>query len=649
MQTKILKYLGRVATGTMILLCVSCTSGNKDSLVSPNGKVRFSLESTEDGWLSYSISLDGKQMVEPSRLGIVRNGREIGQGLRVASKSETAVDDEYSLKGGKRRSTRDHCNEAVFGCTTTEGEKIDLIVRVYDDGAAFRYRINAPAEKNDTINSELTEFHVPADGRAWIHPYDWNNRHKPSYEQYSKNNIAVNSLPDHDRGWAFPMLFQSADSAWMMITEAYLDGSYPATHVDNSGTDGCYRIRFPEADEPVIDDEPLAIAKGTHYTPWRAVIVGNDLNDVFSSQMVSHLNPPCVLSDTTWIRPGRAAWSWWSNGRSASDYATQLRYVDLCKELGWEYSLIDAGWEKMDGDGVEGVVEYAKDKGVGIWLWYHSGSGKDSSSPAQHRLMSDSTLRRAEMKRISDMGVKGIKVDFFDTDKQRIIALYPEILKDAANYHLLVDFHGATLPRGLERTYPNLMTTEAIRGGETLGRQERCERAAEHNATVPFTRNVVGSMDYTPVTFSDKIRQGVAAHRRTSMAHQLALSVVFESAFQCFADCAESYLGLPDAPKEFLKSVPATWDESILLAGYPSEYAVVGRRSGDTWYIGGINGTNMPRSVSFNLPEGVDVKSISVIGDGNDIDSFENRSVKVENGVVTVDMLGNGGFAAKLN
>ena len=295
---------------------------------------------------------------------------------------------------------------------------------------------------------------------------------------------------------------------------------------------------------------------------------------------------------------------------------------------------------------MEGIAEYATKNGVGIWLWYHSGAGRGEDAAPQHRLMSDSELRRAEMERISKLGVKGIKVDFFDTDKQAIIALYPQILKDAADYGLMVDLHGATLPRGFERTYPNLMTTEAIRGAETLGRQERCDRAAEHNATVPFTRNVVGSMDYTPVTFSDKVRQGVAAKRRTSVAHQLALAVVFESGFQCFADKAESYLALPEGPKSFLKEVPAAWDESRLLSGYPSDYAVVARRKGNTWFIGGISGKDEVREVSFNLPEECSGKEFTIITDGDSIDSF-GYSQRVGDGTpITVKMLGNGGFAA---
>lgn len=431
----------------------------------------------------------------------------------------------------------------------------------------------------------------------------------------------------------------------MMITEAHLNGSYPATHIDNAGTDKAYKIRFPEPDEPIVPDAVEPVSELPWFTPWRAIIIGDDLNTIFQTQMVSHLNPASVVSDESWIEAGRASWSWWSNGSTPRDYKAQLKYVDLSAEMGWEYMLIDAGWQNMGNGGtMEDVVKYAQKKGVGVWLWYHSGAGRDNDSIPTHRLMSDPELRRAEMKRISEIGVKGIKVDFFDTDKQRIIQLYPALLKDAADNHLLIDLHGATLPRGFERTYPNMLTTEAIRGAETLGRQERCDQAAKHNATVPFTRNVVGSMDYTPVTFSDKVRQGVPAIRKTTMGHQLALAVVFESGFQCFADKAESYLSLPEQPKQFLKEVPAVWDESILLAGYPADYAVVARRSGDVWYIGGISGKEEEREIEFTLPAGCEGNPFTMIIDGKDKDSFDYTPVENMNGTVKVKVLPNGGL-----
>lgn len=639
--------------GVAVLCLSGC--GQKAAVwevASPDGNVRFVTETVggegEDTELQYKIMYKDSVVVNPSRLGIVMNGHEYGRNVRLEDVAFKSIDESYELKAGKRLLAHNRCEEMTLTFADGHTLPFQFIVRVFDDGAAFRYSFPAQVDSLFTIENELTEFAVPVGGKAWIHPYDWNDRFKPSYEQYSKNEIAVNALPDHDKGWAFPMLFHT-NGVWMMITEACLDGTYPATHVDNSGKGEVYKIRFPEAEEPVIPDSPEPVSTLPWCTPWRAIVIGTELNTVFTTQMVSHLNPPSVIEDASWIKAGRSAWSWWYDGSSARSYKEQLKYVDLCCEMGWEYLLIDAGWPDMDGKGVEGVVAYAAERGIGVWLWYHSGSGRGEDTPLQHRLMADTQLRRAEMERISKMGVKGIKVDFFDTDKQRIIANYPAILKDAADYRLLVDLHGATLPRGLERTYPNLLTTEAIRGAETLGRQERCDRAAEHNATVPFTRNVVGSMDYTPVTFSNKIRQGVPAFRRTSVAHQLALAVVFESGFQCFADRAEAYLSLPEIPRDFLKKVPAAWDESLLLAGYPSDYVVVAWRKGDTWFIGGINGKNQEREISFALPESGAGKAFTLIKDGEDIHSFDYEEVKPEDGRLHLTLAGNGGFAAIIN
>ena len=618
--------------------------------VSPNKQVQFTLEQRKgaDGKvkLSYQVSLNKVTAVQPSLLGLVMDGIHYGMDCKLVSKTNKIIDETYTLKSGKRLQTRNYCHETTYTFRNAQQKDFQLVVRVFDDGAAFRYVLCGKTDEPKVIDEELTEFSVPTRGKAWIHPYDWNSRFKPSYEQYSMNGIAINSSPKHDKGWAFPMLFET-NGLWCFITEAMLDGTYPATHIDNSGTNHCYKIRFPEKEEPILPDDPKPMSVLPWCTPWRVVAVGESLNDIFQCQIVQHVNPQSVVDDESWIKPGRATWSWWYNGGSVRSYAEQIKYVDFCAKMGWEYSLIDAGWQLMDGLGVKSVVDYAKTRNVGIWLWYHSASGPSNPSDVNRfDVMGRAETRRAEMKRISEWGVTGIKVDFFDTDKQGVIAMYPQILKDAADYHLMVDLHGATLPRGFERTFPNLMTTEAIRGAESLGQQPRCDKAAEHNATVPFTRNVVGSMDYTPVTFSDKIRKGVPAYRRTSVAHQLALAVVFESGFQCLADRAEAYLALPDKPKKFLMQIPAAWDESILLDGYPSDRAIIARRLGEKWYIGGINGLKESRTFEFLLPESLIGKKLTVIRDGKDIHTFESETIDVSTATLKIPVLGEGGFAA---
>lgn len=632
----------------IILTAISCLARMRTPLYrafSPTKSISFILEDLQldngQQQLFYRITSQGETVVQRSKLGLQMDGILYGQNVSKPKVLKKIIDESYSLKSGKQLQTRNHCMEYRLSFKDKTKRPFQLVVRVYDTGVAFRYVFPDIDNTSHTIQKELTEFSLPQ-GKAWIHPYDWNDRKKPSYEQFCQNGIQIGTKSPYEQGWAFPMLFET-NSRWAMVTEACLDGTYPATHIDNNGENGAYRIRFPEIEEPIIPDAPEPQSSLPWKTPWRVIIIGSDLNTIFTSQIVSHLNPPSEITDTDWIKPGKATWSWWYSGATVRQYKEQLKYVDFCREMGWSYSLIDAGWQQMDGEGVEGVVKYAKEKGVGIWLWYHSGAGRENAP------MSVDSLRRKEFKRISELGVKGVKVDFFDTDKQRIITLYPAILKDAADFHLMVDFHGATLPRGWERTWPNLMTTEAIKGAESLGRQTVCDRMAEHNATVVFTRNVVGSMDYTPVTFSNKIRQGVEAFRRTSMAHQLALSVAFESGFLCFADRAEGYQALPQVPKDFLKEVPVAWDESRLLAGYPSDYAVIARRKGEVWYIGAINGKNEARELRFSLPDSCIGKTIHWITDGKDINTFDEKDQYYQGGEVVISVLGNGGFVGKIS
>ena len=278
----------------MATLFASCGSTASWEAVSPDGNIKFvaSNNTAENGdkQLEYRIFYKDSLAIDFSKLGLTMNGHDYGKNARFKSIERQSIDEPYELKSGKKLSTRNRCEEMSITFGNDEAQDFQLIVRVFDDGAAFRYGF--PKESGDTcvITDEMTEFALSGEGKAWIHPFDWNERHKPSYEQYSQNGIAINTPSPNEKGWAFPMLFET-DGKWMMITEAYLDGSYPATHVDNSGTGGAYKIRFPEKEEPVIDDDPQPRNTTPWYTPWRAVIVGSDLNTIFTTQMVAHLNP----------------------------------------------------------------------------------------------------------------------------------------------------------------------------------------------------------------------------------------------------------------------------------------------------------------------------------------------------------------------
>lgn len=628
----------------------ACQKGKTEWMVSsPDGNVTITVlnQKGTDGEgkaLSYYVTFQGKEVIQSSPLGLNREDQQFSEDLRFISEKEPLlIDQKYALKAGKQLECHDHAYEQVLTFKNEKGSQVQLILRAYNDGVAFCYRFPEKSDELHKIMDEKTGFQLATQGKAWIHPYDWNSRLKPSYEQYCKNEIPIGTDSPYKQGWAYPMLFNTNDS-WVMITEAGMDGTYCATHI-HSTKEGLYKVHFAEKEEVIIPDDPEPVSVLPWTTPWRVIIVGNELADIVSTTLVQNLNPPCAVADVSWIKPGRSSWSWWSNGGSVRDYKTQIAYVDFTAKMGWEYMLIDAGWQNMQGGTMEDVVRYANTKNVGVWLWYHSGAGMQKDTINLRNAMSVPEARRAEFKRIKELGVKGVKIDFFDTDKQAIVKLYKEILEDAAEHHILINFHGASLPRGLERTYPHLMTTEAIKGAEGFGRQDPCDRAAWHNTTVPFTRNVVGSMDYTPVTFSDKVRQGVPAKNKTTYAHQLALSVVFESGVQNFADKRESYESLPETPMNFMKNIPTAWDETKLIDGYPGDYVIMGRRKGNIWYIGGINGKEENRKLTVDLsflPKG---KTVRLITDGKERTMFAIDEAKTDT-PLSIEVLPNGGFTA---
>ncbi|MBN2029207.1 glycoside hydrolase family 97 catalytic domain-containing protein, partial [bacterium] len=307
----------------------------------------------------------------------------------------------------------------------------------------------------------------------------------------------------------------------------------------------------------------------------------------------------------------------------------------------WPYVLIDWEWEEMaNGGNIMDAVNYAKSKGIKPMIWYNSCSSW--STPTTNKNLLTAEKRVKEFEWLNKIGVCGIKVDFFAGDQQDMMKYYIDILKDAAKHHLMVNFHGATIPRGWARTYPNLMTMEAVYGAEWYNnRPTLTNKAAGHNTTLPFTRNVIGSMDYTPVTFSNSQHPHI-----TSYGHELALSIVFESALQHFADRPSAYLSLPSEPKEFLKHVPVSWDDTKLIDGYPGEKVVLARKKGDRWYIGGLNGKDEVQTLEINfdfLDKGN--HQLQLIKDGNDDKSFSYETVQVAKGnTIKVDCLPRGGF-----
>ncbi len=454
--------------------------GEQWEIRSPNGAVCAtvalddlgSLEGYSPGVrLYYQVSRKSENTDSPilpfSPLGITRNDQGFVEGLKLVAAGDTrSLKETYTLVHGKRRECSVDANRRTWTFQNEKGARLEVEFHVADDGVAFRYRFPEQSAERHMVVGEATGFTIRKGSRAWIQPYQEATQWAPAYEEYFQNGVPAGTTSPTPAGWCLPALFQIEDQSWILLAEAAVDGSYCGTRLAAEAPGGRYQLRFPDPGEgngvgPVEPSSPLPWA-----TPWRVIMVGRTLNDVVRSTMVTDLCPPCAIEDTSWIKPGRAAWSWWSDHDSPRDYQKQIEFIDLAADMGWEYYLVDANWTLMDGGDVRKMARYAESKGVGLLLWYNSGGEHNYVTEKPRGTMSHPVVRDFEFSLLSQWGIEGIKVDFFQSDKQNIMTLYQDILRDAARHKLMINFHGCTAPRGWSRTWPNLMSMEAVRGAE---------------------------------------------------------------------------------------------------------------------------------------------------------------------------------------
>jgi len=593
------------------------------------------------------LTPDGAEnvVIERSPLGIARGTQDFRRGFELVSASPvTELSGMYRMVTGKQLEIRTRARQRVFTFRKGTGGLMTITVRAMRDGVAFRYGFPG-AGTQDSLIAESTGFHVPP-GRAWMQPYQRTATWAPAYESEYRNGIPVGTPAPEDVGWALPMLFRTSDS-WVLVTEAGLDRTSYGVHVQPRAQDGVYRVRLPEEEE-TYGVAPQAAAITLPWTsPWRVLIIGSTLGTIVESTLVTDLAPPQVFGDVSWIKPGRVSWSWWSDMTSPRDYEKVFPFVDLASRLHWEYSLLDAGWQEMkEGGTPEDLADYARARGVGLIAWYNSGGAHNRAEDGPRDLMVDPETRRAEMKRIAALGLKGIKVDFMLSDKQYVIGLYQDILRDAYANRLFVDFHGATIPRGWQRTYPNLLTMEAVQGAEQYGDSMFQRNAATYNTIYPFTRNVIGSMDYTPMVFGDAPDR---LPHLTTNPHELALSVVFESGLQHFVSTLQQIAAQPEYVRRFLTVVPTVWDETRFVDGYPGQLAVLARRRGTDWYVGAITSDTMVSVAEVPLRFlGAGEYNVTLISDGEDVDKFAYATeTLIRRDTMTVELAPRGGFVAR--
>jgi hypothetical protein len=630
----------------LLLLYAATVSAEEWAVASPDGRTTITVSRQAEGRLTWRAARGAAVVLAESPLGIRRADQSFTEGLKLVGASKTiALDDRYETPHGKRRLHEARGRERTLGFANAAGARLEVVLRAHDDGVALRYRFPETDGAAKTVVEELTGFSVPAGSTGWLLPHHMPSRYKPAYEDLFHEVPAGTAAPE-PAGWSFPALFKTAAGPWALITESAVDESYLGARLAAAAPGGVYRVRFPEPGEGMGVGEVNPTSTLPWTMPWRVVIIGDDAARILESDLVSDLSPPSRVTDTSWIKPGRASWSWWSEGDSPKHAEALNRFVDLAADMGWEYSLVDANWNFMETGKIEDVVAHAREKGVGLLFWYNSGGPHNDVTEAPRDRMHLRDVRRAEFAKLREWGVKGVKVDFWHSDKQDRIRQYRDVLADAADFQLLVNFHGCTLPRGWSREFPHLVGMEGVFGAEQYKFSEAyAKRAAWHNTVLPFTRNVPGPMDYTPVTFTD-----LKYPRRTTNAHELALSVVFEVGVQHFADSDKAYRSLPEAPRRFLKQVPAAWDETRALSGEPGRSVTVARRAKDVWYVGGLNGQEAAGTARVDLGFlGAGSWSVTLIRDGAEDRQFDSSTrAATSKDVIEVPMRARGGFVMRL-
>ena len=647
-----LKTLKIALLPVLMTLLVSCNTSTYFQLESPDEFVRVvidQLEDQSDTRLYYSVYLKKddtyQQIMDPSPLGLVREDSRFVENLEfVSEEKQQKVTDQYTLVTGKKLQVNNSFNTSTLTFENSDQKQVSLEFRAYNDGIAFRYNFTGEAEDELTVTSELSGFDFK-DGTLWGQPYDTLSTYTPAYETYYRSMEVGTEAPWNKNGWSFPILVES-EGAWMMVSEAGFDGTYGASHLHAACEEGLYTIKFAEQGEAEGYYENTSSSSLPWATPWRFIALGESLAQIVETTLPTDLAAPSKIDDTSWIKPGRASWSWWSDNDSPQLYERLAPFVDFAAEMGWEYFLVDANWNHMLNGTMEDLAVYAEQKNVDLLLWYNSGGKHNVVTEEPMDLMWDREARRAEFERISMHGIKGVKVDFFQSDKQEIIQQYIDILEDAADFKLLVNFHGCTMPKGWRRTWPNLVSMEAVRGEECYIFDPYFPTLAPGNMTIlPFTRNAVGPMDYTPGGYSNNTYDHL-----TTYGFELALTVIIETGIMHHADTPGQTLGLPPYAVDFLKKVPVVWEETKYLAGYPGKDVVIARKNGSVWYIAGVNGENMEKEITIDLsPLGTIPSSIDMIIDGNGARDLQTVSLAPEDGKVSIHLQPYGGFTGSFS
>jgi len=621
---------------------------DRKTVSSPDGNLEVQVW-ISDGQPQYAVSYRDKTMLENSPLGLITNEGDFTAAMTFVSSSQDEVNKEYNQDRIKVSSITYKANTLLYTAKNGDGKEISIHFQVSDNDIALRYELPKWEETRVcVVEKEVTGFRFPAGATAFLSsmmkPMTGFARTAPSYESgYTVQTPLAQTNARY--GYVFPGLFQIGNEGWVLLSETGVGSNYNAAHLSNF-TDGLYHVQYPQMEQNNGFGSTGAQIGLPGHTPWRTLTVGETLKPIVETTIPFDLVEPLYEASQSY-QFGKGTWSWIVWQDNSMNYDDQVKYIDLAADMGFEYILIDAWWDKNIGyDRMEELIQYAHSKRVDIFLWYNSNGSANDAFQTPLDKMNTSMARKAEMEWMRKVGVKGIKVDFFGGDKQETMRYYEDILVEANEYGLMVIFHGATLPRGWERMYPNFVGSEAVIASEMLiFVQDTREKEAFYASLHPFIRNTVGSMEYGGVILNKFMNRGneKGQERLTTDIFQLATGVLFQNPVQMFGLTPNNLNEVPEFELDFLRKLPTTWDETLYIDGYPGKYSVIARRSGEHWYIAGVNAEEGVKTVKINLPM-LKGKSVSLYNDDKKRQPTLN-SVKIgKDGAYTVSMQPRGGF-----
>jgi alpha-glucosidase len=607
----------------LVLLAVVTAAAQTGPVVlqSPNGALEISFATVRGqsvqaagGQLAYRVAFRGQPVIEWSNLGLAVEGSPaLGPAVRIESSQAASQDETWTPVAGKANPIRDHYNAVTVQTVETAamGRRLVMEARAYDDGVAFRYVVpEQPSVKELRILNESTQFRFSKDANTQaLISRGFQTSNEDDYHELAISGLHAEYLVN------LPLLLEVPGVAWVGLTEADLE-DYANLYVTASSVSRTLEARLAvrvedvntnaniaPAFDPKADASKVSVIAPTPVrSAWRVLMIADQPGRLVESNLVVNLNPPSAIGDTAWIKPGKTPWDWW-NGSQAKGVAnpgknneTMKYYIDFAARNKFEFMLIDAGWaaslpappgqaapsrrrtdltKSIPAIDMPMLVEYAKAKNVRLWLWAHFRDMNDQMDDA--------------FGQYEKWGVAGVKIDFMDRSDQWMVNWYRTAARKAAEHHLMLDFHGAFKPDGMRRTYPNVLTREGVMGAEYNKWSARV--TPRHDVALAFTRMLAGPMDYTPGGFDNATRESFVARNRAPMvmgtrAHHTALFVVFESELQMVSDSPDAYDGQKET--EFLKAVPASWDETRVLNGVPPKYITIARRRGGEWFVGSI-------------------------------------------------------------